>query len=115
MFTFARRVILFFSVSDSVERKQNKRRYTRSPYFVTRARARAREKGEKRAKKRKKRKRMIFARTTNSDDLREQIDRDAFAMRSYVSYMLRQRRRRGGRRRERKRKGKNGNVHYLLK
>jgi len=40
MFTFARRVILF-SVNDNVERKQNKRRCTRSPYFVTRARARA--------------------------------------------------------------------------
>jgi hypothetical protein len=59
MFTFARRVILF-SVNDNVERKQNKRRCTRSPYFVTRARAqaetRAREKGEKEKKRRKKKK-----------------------------------------------------------
>ncbi len=55
---------------------------------------------------------MIFARTTSGDDLREQIDRDAFAMRSYASYMLK-RRRRG--KRKRKRKAKNGNVHYSLK
>ena len=30
---------------------------------------------------------MIFARTTSGDDLREQIDRDAFAMRSYACYI----------------------------
>jgi len=35
---------------------------------------------------------MIFARTTSGDDLREQIDRDAFAMRSYASYTLKRRR-----------------------
>jgi hypothetical protein len=53
MFTFARRVILF-SVNDNVERKQNKRRCTRSPYFVTRARAREKGEKEKETKKKKK-------------------------------------------------------------
>jgi hypothetical protein len=89
MFTFARRVI--FSVNDNVERKQNKRRCTRSPYFVTRARARAHGNGEKEKKRRKKkrRKRKIYARTTSGDDLRAQIDRNTFAMRSYASSMSR--------------------------
>jgi hypothetical protein len=95
--------------------------YTRSSYFVTRARAqaKARERGKGRKSKRneekkegEKERKKIFARTTSGDDLREQIDRDAFAMRSYACYMLR-----GGRRRmrERKEKQKNGHVHYLLK
>ena len=78
--------------------------YTRSSYFVTRARAQARRasggKGEKaketkkKKKKKKKKEKKIFARTTSGDDLREQIDRDAFAMCSYARYMLRGRRRR---------------------
>ncbi len=53
----------------------------------------ARAKGEKEEKKeegrKEEKKKKIFARTTSSDDLREQIDGDAFAMRSYASYMLR--------------------------
>ncbi len=67
-------------------------------------------KGRKRKetkRKKKGRKRKIFARTTSSDDLREQIDRDAFAMRCYASPMLRRRRRSrrgGGGKREREKK-----------
>ena len=81
VFTFARRVILL-SVNGDVERKQNKRRCTRSPDFVTRARARARAgEGEKEKERRKKKKKKdIFARTTSGDDLRERIDRNPFAM-----------------------------------
>jgi len=54
MFTFARRV--FFSVNDNVERKQNKRRCTRSPYFVTQARARAHAREWRKGKETKKKK-----------------------------------------------------------
>jgi hypothetical protein len=78
---------------------------------LERKRAGGREKEKKRRRRRKKPegKRKIFTRTTSGDDLREQIDRDAFALRSYASYRLRS----GG---KRKRKGKkSGNVHYLLK
>jgi hypothetical protein len=83
--------------------------HRRSPYFVTRARARVnaragREKRQKKRRKKRKRKRRrkIFARTTSGDDLREQIDRDAFAMRSYAYYMLRVRRRKRKRKKEKK-------------
>jgi len=55
MFTFARRVILF-SVNDNVERKQNKRRCTRSPYFVTQARARAHAREWRKGKETKRKK-----------------------------------------------------------
>jgi hypothetical protein len=69
---------------------------------LERKRAGGREKEKKRRRRRRKKpegKRKIFARTTSGDDLREQIDRDAFALRSYASYRLRS----GG---KRKRKGK---------
>jgi hypothetical protein len=48
---------------------------------------------EKKGKRRRRRRRKIYARTASSDDLREQIDRNAFVMRSYGSSMSRGRKR----------------------
>ncbi len=48
--------MFFFSVNDNVERKQNKRRCTRSPYFVTQARARAHAREWRKGKETKRKK-----------------------------------------------------------
>lgn len=89
--------------------------FARFCYSSSNARARRKEKKKRddagRRRRRRGRKGKIFARTATVDDLREQIDRDAFAMRSYAAYSLRGRRRR----RRKKKKEENGNVHYLFK